>query len=63
VRRGPAEHPDAILRGSPHAILGLLGGYMDLDEARGLGVELEGDAGALERVLPSVPAVNFETTS
>jgi DNA-binding HxlR family transcriptional regulator len=63
VRRGPAEHPDAILRGSPHAVLGLLGGYIDLDGARGLGVELEGDAGALERVLPSAPAVVLATAS
>jgi DNA-binding HxlR family transcriptional regulator len=57
VRRGPAKQPDAVLRGSPHPILGLLGGHLDIDEARERGVELEGDPRALERVLPPIPVV------
>jgi hypothetical protein len=57
VRRGPAERPDAILTGSPHPILGLLSGHLDIDDARRRGVRMEGDLGALERVLPQAPAV------
>jgi DNA-binding HxlR family transcriptional regulator len=52
ARTGTAERPAAVLSGSPHAILGVLGGRLDLAEARGLGLSIEGDARALERVLP-----------
>jgi DNA-binding HxlR family transcriptional regulator len=57
VRRGRAEHPDAVLRGAPHPIMGLFSGQIGLEEAQGLGVELEGDAGALRRVLPGTTAL------
>ena len=57
VRRGRATNPDVVLRGAPHPILGLFSGQMGLEEARGLGVEVEGDAAALERVLPAAPVL------
>ncbi len=57
VRRGQAAHPDAVLRGLPHPIMGLFSGLIGLEEAREQGVELEGDAGALERILPRTPVL------
>jgi DNA-binding HxlR family transcriptional regulator len=56
VTVGRAEHPDAVLRGPVHAVLGLLTGHVDLELAATMGVEYEGDRGALERVLPDVSA-------
>jgi len=52
TRAGVAEHPDAVLSGTPHAILGLLTGQVGLREAQDLGVRLEGDPRVLERVQP-----------
>jgi DNA-binding HxlR family transcriptional regulator len=49
---GRADRPDAVLRGSAHTVLGLFAGYIDLERAVAMGVEYEGDRGALERVLP-----------
>lgn len=57
TRPGPAERPDAVLSGSPHAILGLLSGQLDLREARRRGVKLEGDPGALERMRSAGPPI------
>lgn len=54
---GRADHPDAVLRGSAHIVLGLLTGHIDLDLAAAMGAEYEGDRGALERVLPDAVAV------
>jgi DNA-binding HxlR family transcriptional regulator len=56
TRAGAVENPDAVLSGTPHAILGLLTGQVDLDEAQALGVHLEGDPRALERVQPLAAA-------
>jgi DNA-binding HxlR family transcriptional regulator len=54
---GRADHPDTVLRGSAHIVLGLLTGYIDLDRAVAMGVECEGNRNALERVLPDAVAV------
>ena len=57
--------PDAVLSGTPHAILGLLSGQVDLDRARAMGLECDGDPAVLRRVLPEAPrdAAGAETTS
>jgi DNA-binding HxlR family transcriptional regulator len=52
ARPGTAERPDAVLTGTPHAILGVLSGQVDLEEARELGLEFEGERAALERLRP-----------
>ncbi len=57
VTLGRAERPDAVLRGPVHAVLGLFTAHIDLDLAAAMGVELEGDRSALERVLPDLASV------
>ncbi|HXD54786.1 MAG TPA: helix-turn-helix domain-containing protein [Solirubrobacteraceae bacterium] len=50
------EHaPDARLSGDPHAMLGLITGYLSLDDASGRGVSVEGSRALLERILPGGP--------
>jgi len=49
----PGETPDAVLSGSPHAILGLLSGQIDLAEARRRGLRAEGDVSVLSRLRPT----------
>ncbi|HME03986.1 MAG TPA: helix-turn-helix domain-containing protein [Solirubrobacteraceae bacterium] len=53
---GRAGHPDAVLTGTPHAILGLLSGRFDLARARALGLEYEGDPRVLRRFRHGAPA-------
>lgn len=48
----PADRPDAVLSGSPHAILGLLSGQIDIAEARRRGLRVEGEERALARLRP-----------
>jgi DNA-binding HxlR family transcriptional regulator len=57
VKPGRADDPDAALRGPVHAVLGLLTGHIDLDRALAMGVECDGERGAVERVLPDLAAV------
>jgi hypothetical protein len=52
TRRGTVEHPDAVLRGPPQLVLGVLTGKLDLADASGLGLHYEGDPETLRRVLP-----------
>jgi DNA-binding HxlR family transcriptional regulator len=56
VATGRAGDPDVVLRGPAHAVLALLTGHVDLDRAATMGLELEGDRSAIERVLPEVVA-------
>jgi DNA-binding HxlR family transcriptional regulator len=49
-RVGAAEHPDAVISGPHRAIVGLLMGRIDLQQARDAGVRYEGDASVLARV-------------
>jgi DNA-binding HxlR family transcriptional regulator len=55
TRLGSLPHPDAILSGIPHLVLGVLSGRLDLAEARAAGLRYEGDVGVLRRVLPKKP--------
>jgi DNA-binding HxlR family transcriptional regulator len=52
VRAGTVEQPDLVLSGAPNLVLGLMAGRLSLDEARSRGLQADGDARALERVLP-----------
>jgi DNA-binding HxlR family transcriptional regulator len=54
---GRAAHAAAAVRGPVHPILGLFTGHIDLATAGEMGVECDGEIGALERVLPAVPTV------
>jgi DNA-binding HxlR family transcriptional regulator len=56
TRPGPADDPDAILTGPPHALLGLLSGALPLSRARERGVDLTGDEQVLERLVPRAGA-------
>jgi len=55
VRPGRAERPDAVISGAPHAILGLLSGHLDVEQARGRGLRIEGEVGLLDRLRPEQP--------
>jgi DNA-binding HxlR family transcriptional regulator len=50
TRRGSVERPDAVVKGGPGLILGLLSGRLSLAEARKRGLEFHGSARALKRV-------------
>jgi DNA-binding HxlR family transcriptional regulator len=50
------DEPDAVLSGSPHALMGLLSGRVGLAVAESLGLRCEGDREALCRLLPGRPA-------
>jgi DNA-binding HxlR family transcriptional regulator len=53
ARPGDADSPDALLSGSPHEVLGVLSGRLDLAAARARGVRFEGDERALARLVPA----------
>ncbi len=52
ARSGAGADPDAVLSGTPYAILGLLSGSVGLERARELGLSFTGDERALARVQP-----------
>lgn len=52
VQAGHAASPDIVLAGPPDAVVGLLAGHLDAATARGLGVEITGDARRLRRLRP-----------
>jgi len=52
TRVGRAEKPDLVLDGPPRAVLGLLGGQVDLKQARQLGLSARGRSELLERLRP-----------
>ncbi len=54
VHPGTTEHPDVTLTGTPSLILGLLVGALDIDTARGRGLEIEGHVNTIRRVQPLV---------
>jgi DNA-binding HxlR family transcriptional regulator len=53
MRLGAATAPDVVLEGEPRMILGMFTGILTPAEARDLGLQISGDAGLLDRVLPS----------
>ncbi len=50
ARPGRAEHPDAVLEGTPSLILGVLSGQLELAAARKRGLSFEGDPATLARL-------------
>jgi DNA-binding HxlR family transcriptional regulator len=52
TRVGRAERPDLVLEGPPRAVLGLLSGLIDLEQAGRLGLTTQGRADLLERLRP-----------
>ena len=56
LRRGRAEHPDAVLAGPPQLVAAALMGSLSLDAARAAGLRFEGDPRALRRLQPGVAA-------
>ena len=60
TRLGTAQAPDLVLTGTPHLILALITGKLTAVQAADRGLDISGDAGVLQRVLPvgsSQPAV------
>ena len=53
---GPSESADVVLDGSPHAILALLSGQIDVAEARRRGLGVEGEERVLARLRPPTAA-------
>jgi DNA-binding HxlR family transcriptional regulator len=52
TRKGAADDPDLVVSGAPELVIGVLGGALGIEAAQEAGLELAGDAGALERLLP-----------
>jgi hypothetical protein len=52
TRLGTAAAPDLVLRGEPQLILALFSGKLTAASATDRGLEISGDAGMLQRVLP-----------
>lgn len=52
ARPGGADHPDALLEGSPQLVLSVLVGKLGLDAARRRGLRFDGNPRALQRVRP-----------
>jgi hypothetical protein len=51
-RVGSVPHPDLVLAGRPQLIDALISGQLSADEVTAYGLEISGDAGLLDRVLP-----------
>jgi DNA-binding HxlR family transcriptional regulator len=49
------EVPDVVLGGSPRLVVGVLTGFVALDDARARGLECQGDVAALRRLLREAP--------
>jgi DNA-binding HxlR family transcriptional regulator len=54
---GAAERPDLILSATPHVLLGVLAGALDLSQARARGLRAEGEDSVLARLAPAVSAI------
>lgn len=53
ARAGSVDHPDLVLDGPPRAVLGLLSGLIDLNQARHLGLSSRGRRELLGRLRPA----------
>jgi DNA-binding HxlR family transcriptional regulator len=52
TRSGSAKHPDLVLTGEPHLIVGVLAGRLAFDHACAAGLKYDGDPSILRRVQP-----------
>jgi DNA-binding HxlR family transcriptional regulator len=52
IRPGAAVQPDAVLIGSPHLVLGVISGVLELAAAERLGLRCQGSRESVMRVLP-----------
>lgn len=52
TRLGRVEHPDAVLSGPPHLVLGVLTGRLTVAAASQLGLRYQGTAATLRRIQP-----------
>ena len=52
IRPGSAQHPDAVLTGTPQLIVGVVTGKLDLAGARAAGLQYDGDPETLRRLQP-----------
>jgi DNA-binding HxlR family transcriptional regulator len=52
ARPGTVAEPDAALSGTPHTLLGVLSGQLDMETARSRGLQLRGDEKVIRRVQP-----------
>ncbi|MEP7024792.1 MAG: winged helix-turn-helix transcriptional regulator [Actinomycetota bacterium] len=57
TRLGTAASPDLVLQGEPQLILALFSGQVTAAELAGRGLEISGDTGVLQRVLPAPATV------
>lgn len=55
TRLGVAQHPDAVVSGTPRLVVAVLTGKLDLADARMAGLQYEGDPKTLRRVQPRTP--------
>jgi DNA-binding HxlR family transcriptional regulator len=55
IRPGHAERPDAVVTGKPQAILNLFAGRIDPDKTKAAGLRIQGEWGAVLRVIPRAP--------
>ncbi|TMK27317.1 MAG: helix-turn-helix transcriptional regulator [Actinobacteria bacterium] len=53
LRPGSTDRPDAVLSGTPHLVLAVLTGGLELAEAEALGLRCEGSRASVMRVLPT----------
>ena len=61
ARPGEAANPDAVLRGTPDLVIGVLAGRLELATARGRGLRYAGDPEILARVRAERPAAELES--
>ena len=56
VRAGTVPHPDLVLTGRPQLIAALFTGQLGAADVTALGLEISGDTGLLDRILPGPEA-------
>jgi DNA-binding HxlR family transcriptional regulator len=63
ARPGEARDPDAVLRGTPQLVIGVLRGQLELAAAEGRGLEYEGDPRILSRLRSKEDELGTELVS
>jgi DNA-binding HxlR family transcriptional regulator len=59
VRPGASEQPNAVLTGTPHLILAVISGGLNLEDAEARGLRCEGSRESVMRVLPADDAATL----